>query len=191
MNENPKADGLLIVLGVIPIIALTDSVINTFAIGFTTLIVLIFSSIFFAFEKKYINESNSFIVLIIITATITTISDHLLQIHLPAIRSDINIFLPLITVNSFVLYYIKKYKYPNSVLKFTFYGIKKCLVIFLVIFVIGLCREILGKGTLFNLHVLTSDLEAKPIIIVDSPPGAFIMTAIVLILFNIIKNKNR
>lgn len=183
MNNDSKNSILLIALGVTPLMALTDSAVNTFTIGLVILIVFVISSIAVNFLRKYFIKSSPFILFIIITATITTIIDQFMQIHKPVVRSEIDIFLPLTAINSFIFYHINHPNNSDKILASTFDGLKKWFSIFALLLIISIFRELLGKGTLFNQPVLTSQSGLNLSILVSAPPGAFILTAMVLAIF--------
>ncbi|MGQ9464914.1 MAG: Rnf-Nqr domain containing protein [bacterium] len=191
MNNDSRNNILLITLGITPLLALTDSAINIFTIGLVILIVFVISSIVVNFLRKYFIKSSPLILLIIITATITTIIDQFMQIHKPVIRSEIDIFLPLTAINSFIFHHINRHNNSDKILASTFNGIKKWLGIFVLLLIISIFRELMGKGTLFNQPFLTSQSGLNLLILVSAPPGAFIITAIVLaIFFSLKKGEN-
>ncbi len=190
MNNNSKTNDLLIIIGLLPFIALTNSAINSLAIGLVVIIVFIISSIIANLFKKYLIKSNSTIILIIISATISSLIDQFMQIHIPSVHSGIELFLPLTAVSSFLFNYINNFKNTDEILSFTFNGVKKWSKISLIFLVVGMVREIFGRGTLFNQPVLSSDPAANPVIILGAPSGAFIITAFVLAIFFKVKRKN-
>lgn len=191
MNNNSRNNILLIILGTTPLMALTDSAVNTLTIGLLILIVFVISSIVVNFVRKYFIKSSSSLFLIIITSTITTIIDQLMQIHKPVVRSEIDIFLPLTAINSFIFYHINCHNNSDKILVSTFNGVKNWFGIFCLLLIISIFRELLGKGTLFNQQVYTSQSGLSLFTLVSAPPGAFILTAIVLaIFFSFKKEKN-
>lgn len=183
MNNNSRNNILLIILGITPLMALTDSAVNTLTIGLLILVVFVISSIVVNFVRKYFIKSSSSLFLIIITSTITTIIDQLMQIHKPVVRSEIDIFLPLIAINNFIFYHINRHDNFDVILVSTFNGVKKWFSIFSLLLIISIFRELLGKGTLFNQQVFVSQSGLNLFILASAPPGAFILTAIVLAIF--------
>lgn len=190
MNNNSKTNDLLIIIGLTPFIALTNSAINSLAIGLVVIIVFIISSIIANLFKKYLIKSNSTLLLIIISATIASLIDQFMQIHTPSVHSEIELFLPLTAVSSFLFNSIHNFKNTDEILNFTFNGAKKWSKILLILIMVGIIREIFGRGTLFNQPVLSSDPAANPVIILSAPPGAFIITAFCLTIFFKIRRKN-
>lgn len=190
MNSSLGTNNLLIIIGLTPLIALTNSAINSFAIGLVVIIVFIISSIATNFFKKYLIEANNIIILIVITATVITVIDRFMQIHTPIVHSGIKFFLPLIAVNSFIYNYTNNFKRTDGILSFTLNGTKKWLKIYFILIMIGMVREIFGRGTLFNQPILTSDPAVDPVILISSPAGAFLMAGFGLVIFFKIKNKN-
>ncbi|MEO0185934.1 MAG: Rnf-Nqr domain containing protein, partial [candidate division WOR-3 bacterium] len=132
--------------------------------------------------------SRSFI-LIIIVGTITTFIREVLSYRLPELCNNLDIFVPLIAINSFVLYHFTCDSSQKTGLKFLFIYVKKWLVVVCLIFIVSVLREILGKGTLFNRPMLVPDLETKFLLLVNTPFGALIITAVVLMVFYLLKRR--
>ncbi|MGB9720226.1 MAG: Rnf-Nqr domain containing protein [bacterium] len=189
MIQNQRENGFLIILGVMPIIALTDTALNALGIGIVTLIVLFLSGIVFLLFAKFLNEPSRTFVLIIITGTITTIIKQVLSYHLPELCNNLDVFISLIAINSFVLYSLRYNNTQNSGLRFVLAAAKKWLGVVCIVFVIGILREILGQGTLVNKPILSPDMASKALLFINAPAGAFLMTALVLLGFELVKKK--
>ncbi len=189
MNGVSKADELLIILGVVPLIALTDSAINTLGISLTMLVIFFLSSLVCSLLPKSKDVSIRFLLIIIVTATMTTIADTIMRIHLTTIYSNAVLFLPLTAVNSFLVYHLRTHEIKRKPFSLATAVSKKFIFVIVVLLTIGIIREIIGKGTLFNQPILTPDPEAKLFVIANSPAGALVITAIILGLRNLCRKK--
>ncbi len=190
MNENSKQDELLIILGVIPIIALTDSALNALAIGIITLIALFLSGIFFLMFAQYLDRYIRTVILIIITATIATITGQILQLHNIPLYKNLGLFLSVMAINPFIHYHFRNYNYENFHWRSLIAGLRQCFAVMAFLLMVSIIREISGKGTFFNQPVFTPDPEARPVLFANAPTGALLTTAIILIMLGLFKRQN-
>lgn len=190
MNFKYKESELVIILGLTPFIFLTDSAVHSLAISVLVLITLFFSSLILRPVEKYIKEPEKTIILLIITATIATILGGFLSHNIPELYNELGIFIPLIAVNSYIFYSLKKIDSKSSGIKYGFSLMKKYLLALFILFIVGLLREIFGKGMILNKPFLNDDPEKTLILFFSSPIGAFIITGIVIAFYGLVRRKN-
>ena len=187
MNLKYKENELLIILGVIPFIALTDSALNGLGIGMIVLITLFFSVLICSLINVNIKEPERTIICIIINATIVSLLGLFLSHNFFALYTNIGVFLPLVAINSFVF---KSFENKYSGIKKRLSVAKAYLPGIFILFIAGAVREILGKGMLLNKSLLNPDSETTIILFFNTPAGALITTGIVVSLYNLLKKKN-
>ncbi len=187
MNLKYKEDELLLILGVTPFVALTDSAVNALGIGMVVLITIFFSALIFRFIGGRIKEPERTFILIIVTSMIISILSGFLSHKIPALYSNLVVFIPLIAVNSYILQSINKIDNKHSGIKCGFSSALKYLPAIFCLFLTGTLREIFGKGMILNKPLLNVDPNATLILFFNSPVGAFTMTGIVIAFYGILK----
>jgi electron transport complex protein RnfE len=96
-RENPV---LIQMLGLCPALAVTNTVVNSLAMGLATFFVLVCSSILVATFRKLIPNEVRISTYILIIATFVTIADMTLEAVQPEIHKALGAFIALIVVNS-------------------------------------------------------------------------------------------
>ncbi len=190
MSFFSEPNNRMIILGVIPLIAMTGSAISALTIVLIIIVVLFFSSLIYSFFPENIDFRTGFFLIVIITATVTTISETLARILLPHIHSLTTLFIMLVPVNSYVVNQMITKQKGKKLFAYALTGIKNFLFSATVLLLAGIVREIFGRGTLFNQPIITSDPDVELVAIVNSPACAFIVTAMILGFLNLLKRKN-
>ncbi len=185
-DENPVFRQLL---GLCPTLAVTNAVINGFAMGMATAFVLIFSSLVVSSIKKLIPSQVRIASYIIIIATFVTIADRFMAAFFPPISKDLGPYVPLIVVNCIILGRQEAFSSKNTVARSLIDALGMSLGFILALLLLSSIREILGMGTFLGHQVMGAWF--KPWIIMILPPGAFITLGILLALALHIERKTR
>ena len=106
----------------------------------------------------------------------------LLQAYLPSLNSALGIYIPLIVVNCIILGRAESYASKNNVWLSMMDGIGMGLGFTVGLTLIGMFRELLGAGTLFNFQIMPKAYE--PITIFILAPGAFFVLAFLVAIIN-------
>ena len=99
-EENPI---FVMVLGMCPTMAVTNTAINSLAMGVSTLLVLLGSSWLISIFRKAIPDQVRITTYIVIIATFVTVIDFFLAALAPAVHKELGAFIPLIVVNCLIL----------------------------------------------------------------------------------------
>ena len=174
-NENPVFRQLL---GLCPTLAVTNAVINGFAMGIATAFVLIFSSLVISSIKKLIPSQVRIASYIIIIATFVTMADRFMAAFFPPISKSLGPYVPLIVVNCIILGRQEAFSSKNSVGRSLIDALGMSSGFVLAMLILSSIREILGMGTFLGHQVMGAWF--KPWIIMILPPGAFITLGILL-----------
>ena len=166
IKENPT---FVLMLGMCPTLAVTTSAINGIGMGLSTTVVLVLSNI------------------IVVVASFVTIVQFLLEGFVPSLYDSLGLYIPLIVVNCIILGRAESYASKNPVLPSVFDGIGMGLGFTAGLTSIGIVRELIGSGKIFNFQVLPDTYE--PITIFILAPGAFFVLAGLTALQNKIKNR--
>jgi len=184
-KENPV---FIAVLGMCPVLAVSNTAINSLAMGLATMFVLVGSSLLVSALRKLIPKPVRITAFIIIIATFVTVIDFMLSAFFPLIHKELGAFVALIVVNCLILGRQEAFAYKNKVWLALADAIGMSLGFTLALFCLGTIREILGNGSFFNVALFGESFE--PWVIMILPPGGFFTLGFLLLLFNWLKNRN-
>lgn len=184
VKENPT---FVLMLGMCPTLAVTTSAINGAGMGLTTTVILVLSNMMISALRKVIPDRVRIPAYIVIVATFVTVVQFLLQAYIPTLNDALGIYIPLIVVNCIILGRAESYASKNGVILSMFDGIGMGLGFTVGLTLIGIFRELLGNGTIFNCSVMPSVYE--PITIFVLAPGAFFVLAFLVAVQNRVRNK--
>lgn len=165
----------VLMLGMCPTLAVTGSAVNGLGMGLTTTVVLIMSNMLISMLRKVIPSKVRIPAFIVIVASFVTIVQMILKAYFRSLNEALGIYIPLIVVNCIILGRAEAYAYKNSVLLSVFDGIGMGLGFTLGLTVLGVFREFIGGGTIFNIQVLPESVETMKIF--KLAPGAFFVLA--------------
>ena len=184
IKENPT---FVLMLGMCPTLAVTTSAINGIGMGLSTTVVLVLSNMLISMLRKIIPDSVRMPAFIVVVASFVTIVQFLLEGFVPSLDVSLGLYIPLIVVNCIILGRAESYASKNPVLPSVFDGIGMGLGFTVGLTAIGIVRELIGSGKIFNMQVLPDSYE--PITIFILAPGAFFVLAGLTALQNKVKNR--
>ncbi len=170
------------VLGMCPMLAVTNSAINAIVMGVATLFVLVGSSFLVAALKKLIPKQVRISLYVIIIATFVTVADYTLLALMPKVHKELGAFIPLIVANCMILGRQEAFASRHSIRFAVMDAIGMSGGFMLALFALGSVREILGNGSLFNVQLFGDSFE--PWVIMILPPGGFLTLGLILLFFN-------
>lgn len=172
-KENP---GLVQLLGLCPLLAVTATFVNGFGLGLATLAVLTASSFLVSATRRIIQRETRIPVYVLIIASLVTCIELIFKAWFPDLDRALGIFIPLIVTNCAIVARAEIFASRQPILRSTLDGFAMGLGFALLLMTLGLIREAVGHGTLFSGMPSGSD----GITLVDSgwllailPPGAF------------------
>lgn len=183
-KENPV---FVSVLGMCPMLAVTNSAINAIAMGVASLFVLVGSSFLVSLLRKVIPKQVRITTYIIIIATFVTVADLSLAALLPTVHKELGAFIALIVVNCLILGRQEAFASKQGIKLAVLDALGMGIGFTFALFCLGAAREIFGSGSLFGVSLFGPNFE--PWVIMILPPGGFIMLGLILILFNWMKAK--
>ncbi len=175
------------VLGMCPMLAVTNSAINALAMGGATFFVLVASSFFVSSLKDWIPKQVRISTYIIIIATFVTVTDFTLEALVPKIHKELGAFIPLIVANCMILGRQEAFASRNSVRLAVVDALGMASGFLFALFSLGAVREILGEGALFGVKLFGENFE--PWVIMILPPGGFLTLGLLLLFFNWLKER--
>lgn len=177
------------VLGMCPMLAVTNSAINAIAMGLASFFVLVCSSFLVSSLKRWIPKQVRISVFIVIIATFVTVVDYVLLAMVPAIHKELGAFIPLIVANCLILGRQEAFASRHTVKYAVMDAVGMAGGFMIALFSLGAVREILGEGKLFGFDLFGSNFE--PWVIMILPPGGFITLGLILLFFNWVTERKK
>jgi Na+-translocating ferredoxin:NAD+ oxidoreductase subunit E len=178
-KENPV---FVSVLGMCPMLAVTNSAVNALAMGLASMFVLLGSSFLVSALRRVIPRPVRISVFIIIIATFVTIADYSLKAAVPGVHKELGAFIPLIVANCLILGRQEAFASRNSPWKSLADAAGMAMGFMVALLLLGAVREILGDGALFGVSLFGPNFE--PWVVMILPPGGFIMLGVLLLGLN-------
>jgi len=185
-DENPVFRQLL---GMCPVLAVTNAVINGIAMGLATSFVLILSSLVVASIKRFIPDQVRIASYIVVIATFVTVADRVMAAYFPPISKALGPYVPLIVVNCIILGRQEAFSSRNSVGRSLIDALGMSTGFVLALLVLSSIREVLGAGTFLGYQVMGPWFT--PWIIMILPAGAFITLGVLLGIALLVEQKTR
>jgi electron transport complex protein RnfE len=174
-------------LGMCPVLAVTNSTMNAIAMGLATTFVLVASSLLVSLLRNFIPKQVRIASYIVIIATFVTVVDYVIQAISLDLYNALGAFIQLIVANCVILGRAEAYasKQKLHVTLINSLGMGAGFTIALL--ALGTVRELLGNGTLLGFQVMPADFE--PWVVMILPPGGFFVLGAWLLLFAWLKQR--
>lgn len=189
-------------LGLCPLLAVSNTVINALGLGIATIMVLILSNMSVSLIRNIVRPEIRLPVFVVIIASAVTAIELFIHAWFHELYLILGIFIPLIVTNCAIIARAEAFASKNTLGKSFFDGLMTGLGFALVLLALGAVRELIGMGTLFdNAHIMFGDgMQWLTIEVFDQyegfllailPPGAFIGLAFLLAARNLYEKKSR
>lgn len=183
--------GLVQLLGLCPLLAISNNVINALSLGLATVLVMAASSGAVSGVRHFVPNEIRIPVFVLIIAALVTVIDLAMNAFVHPLYLVLGIFIPLITTNCIVLARADAFAAKNHPLHSVVDAIAMGLGLTLVLVVLGAIRELAGQGTLLSGIDLVFGEEAKQFVLhllpgyqgfllAILPPGAFIALGLLI-----------
>jgi electron transport complex protein RnfE len=177
LPENPVYRQLL---GLCPILAVTAAMKPAMTMAGAVLFVLIGANVMVSLVRHLLKPHLRILVFTLTIATFVTIADRILAAFLPAMSRALGPYVPLIIVNCIIISRCEacssKQRLPTAVAD----AVGVSIGFALALASIATVREILGKGTWFDLPVLPLTQGDNGWAVLNLPPGAFLVMGLLL-----------
>jgi electron transport complex protein RnfE len=183
-RENPV---FVQVLGMCPVLAVTNSAVNALTMGLATTFVMVLSNLLVSCLRHHIPRQVRIATFILIIATFVTVVDYLIQAISLEVHKSLGAFISLIVVNCLILGRAEAFASKNGIGRSLLDGLGMGVGFTFALLCMGAVREILGSGSLFGF-VLFSD-SYQPWIVMILPSGGFFTLGAWLLLFNRLKQR--
>lgn len=185
-RENPV---FVQVLGMCPVLAVTNSGINALAMGLATTFVLVLSNALVSMLRNFIPRQVRIATFILIIATFVTVVDYLIQAVSLELHRALGAFISLIVVNCLILGRAEAFASKNSIGRSVLDGLGMGVGFTFALLCLGCVREILGNGSLFGVSLFPPGYQ--PWIVMILPSGGFFTLGLWLLLFNHVKARRQ
>lgn len=184
INDNPIFVQLI---GMCSTLAVSTSVVNSFAMGMAVVAVLVGSNLVISLFRNVIPDKIRIPAFVVVIATFVTIVEMFMKAYAPPIYEALGIFLPLIVVNCIILARAEAFASKNGVVASIVDGLGMGLGYTIALVILGAIRELFGAGTILGKAVLPASYQPAGIFVM--PPGAFILLGIMIGIFNLARKK--
>lgn len=198
-KNNPA---LVQVLGLCPLLAVSNTAINGLGLGLATLLVLTGSNLVVSVARRWIPAAIRIPIFVLLIGSLVTCIELLMHAFTYTLYQALGIFIPLIVTNCVIIGRAESFASRQPVPLAVLDGLAQGAGFAAVLFALGSLREILGSGhwllgaeQLFGpagamLTVHFARLE-QPMLLALLPPGAFIGLGLLIALKNAIDHRRQ
>jgi len=187
--------GLVQLLGLCPLLAVTSTAVNGFGLGVATTLVLLISNVTVSLIRNWVTPEIRIPVFVLVIASAVTATELAMQALFYDLYLVLGIFIPLIVTNCSIIASAESFASKNNVIDSALDGFMMGLGFMLVLVTLGTLREAIGAGTLFaNAHLmfgegarsmlLTLGDDYPGFLLAVLPPGAFIGLGLLIAIKN-------
>lgn len=195
-RDNP---GLVQLLGLCPLLAVTTTFVNGLGLGVATLLVLTCSNGLVSAARRWIQKEIRIPIYVLIIACLVTCIELIFKAWFPTLDRSLGIFIPLIVTNCAIVARAEVFASRNTVVASMIDGIGMGAGFALLLMAIGAFRELIGQGSILaGTHMLFGGEPFRGFMLIDGgfllailPPGAFFSLALAVAAKNAIDKKRR
>jgi electron transport complex protein RnfE len=185
-RENPT---FVQVIGMCPVLAVSNTAENALAMGLATAFVLLMSNTLVSFLRFVIPKQVRISCYILIIATFVTMADYAIQAMSVELHKALGAFISLIVVNCLILGRAEAFASKNTVGKSMLDGLGMGAGFTFALLCLGAVRELLGNGSIFGIAVLPASFQEWVVMML--PAGGFFTLALWLFIFNVVKKSRK
>ena len=165
--------GLVVLLGLCPLLAVTGTVINGLGLGLATMLTLMASNLSVSLLRGMLRPEIRIPAFVLIIASVVTVIDLLMQAWLHDLYRILGIFIPLIVTNCAVIGRAEAFASRNAPLPALVDGFATGLGFCITLVLLGAFRELVGRGTLLSqASIMFGDFGERLVItVIPDHPG--------------------
>ena len=209
MNESPlrtireglweNNPGLVQLLGLCPLLAVTNTFVNGLGLGLATLFVVTCSNGLVSLTRSLIREEIRIPMYVLIIASLVTCIELIFKAWFPYLDRSLGIFIPLIVTNCTILARAEVFASRNPLGRSLLDGLAMGLGFLALLCALGAFRELVGMGSILSrLDMLFGGEPMRGLVLFDGgfllavlPPGAFFGLALAVAGKNYIDQRRR
>jgi electron transport complex protein RnfE len=182
--------GLVQLLGLCPLLAVSNNAVNALGLGLATVLALTLTNIAVASIRRLTRRDVRIPAFVMVIAAVVTSIELAIRAWLPELHAVLGLFIPLIVTNCALMGRAEAFASRNSPARAALDGFAIGLGFLWVLLVIGAARELIGEGSLFagagrllGLPGLELAAEGYPgFLLAVLPVGAFLVLACLIAL---------
>jgi electron transport complex protein RnfE len=189
-------------LGLCPLLAVSNTVVNSLGLGLATTAALIFSNVIVSLIRNHVATEIRLPVFVLIIASNVTVIELLMNAFFHDLYKTLGIFIPLIVTNCAIIGRAEAFASKHPVDRALMDGLFVGLGFTLALVMLGALREAIGTGALLNRAELMFGEIARnwtlPVfseydgfLLAILPPGAFIGLGLLIALKNVIDARTK
>ena len=186
LPENPVYRQLL---GLCPVLAVTNSVQGAMTMAGAVLFVLLCANVIISLIRNLLKPHLRIVIFTLTIATFVTIVDRFLAAYMYQMSKSLGPYIPLIIVNCIIICRCEVCASKQSVITAASDAVGQSLGFALALASIASVREILGTGMVFGFRVLPEMWPDWVIMVL--PPGAFLTFGLLLGAVNWVVEKKK
>ena len=190
---------LVALLGLCPLLAVSNTAINGLGLGLATTAVLVASNSTVSLIRNFVRPEVRLPVFVMVIASFVTAIELGMNAYFHELHKILGIFIPLIVTNCTIIGRAEAFASKNNLWRSLVDGLSVGIGFTLVLIVLGGFRELIGQGTLFDqahlmfgeaASAMTLKIEDFPgMLIAILPPGAFIGLGLLIMVKNLIDKR--
>jgi len=192
--------GLVQLLGLCPLLAVSNTVVNALGLGLATMLVLVTTNTIVSTTRAALRPEIRIPVFVLVIASSVTAVELVMNAFFHDLYRTLGIFIPLIVTNCAIIGRAEAFASRQDPGRSALDGLATGLGFAAVLVVLGAMREALGQGTLFaNMGLLLGptgrhlELTLIPnypgFLLAVLPPGAFLGLGLLVALKNHLENR--
>ena len=187
--------GLVQLLGLCPLLAVSTTLINGLGLGLATLAVITATNVLVSSTRRWVHPDLRLPFFVLLIATLVTAVDLSFQAWFFELHENLGLFIPLIVTNCVILGRAEAFASKNPLLPALADGLGHGLGFAAVLLLLGGLRELFGRGTLLHgaeqlfgpgaagLEIIFLPSQ-QGLLLASLPPGAFLALALLVALRN-------
>lgn len=183
-EENPV---FVMLLGMCPVLAVSNTALNALAMGLATTFVLFCSNSLISIFRNLIPREVRIAAYIVIIATFVTMVDYTIKAISLNLYNALGAFIQLIVVNCIILGRAEAYASRQRLAPTMVNSLGMGAGFTVALLCLGSVREILGAGAFFGIPLFPPDFQ--PWVVMVLPPGGFFVLGSWLLLFNWLRQR--
>lgn len=189
--------GMVQLLGLCPLLAVTTTVINGLGLGLATTLTLVTSNVIVSMIRGLVRPEVRIPVFVLVIASTVTVIELAMNAWFHELYRILGIFIPLIVTNCVIIGRAESFASKQSVDRALLDGLAMGIGFTLVLVMLGGMRELFGQGTLLaQAHLMFGEAgktltltileDYRGFLLAILPPGAFIGLGLMIAGMNII-----
>ncbi|MGA0974275.1 MAG: electron transport complex subunit E [Sedimenticolaceae bacterium] len=191
---------LVALLGLCPLLAVTNTLINGLGLGIATTLVLLLSNVSVSIIRNWVRTEIRLPVFVLIIASFVTAVELTMNAYFHGLYTVLGIFIPLIVTNCAIIGRAEAFASRNPVMASAVDALAMGIGFTAALVVLGALREFIGQGTLFDgAHLMFGESALnwtmhfgdnyEGILLAILPPGAFLGLGFLIAIKNVIDQR--